>query len=178
MIDLFIFYFSLDSEWSSSISIHWYWSLIVEKLFFVPIHDLNESHIHPSTCFSALRTLLKREGFRNIFDWLLCVSYPGYIFSLHSCLLERVVKSSSSLGEGSMIALPIVETQSGEVLAYIPTNIISITDGQIFLFVDLFNVGIRSTINMRGKVEKLYFKRSSVISRCKFGLISFFIFLI
>ena len=178
MIDLFIFYFSSDSEWSSSISIHWYWSLIVEKLFFVTIYDLNESHIHPSTCFSALRTLLKREGFRDISDWLLCVSFPGYIFSLHSCLLERAAKSSSSLGEGSMIALPIVETRSGEVLVYIPTSIISITDEQIFLSVDLFNVGIRSTINVRGKVERLYFKRSSVISRCKFGLILFFIFFI
>ena len=63
-------------------------------------------------------------------------AYPGDVFYLHSRLLERAAKSSSSLGEGSMTALPIVETQSGDVSAYIPTNVISITDGQIFLSAD------------------------------------------
>uniref|UniRef100_A0A6N2MDV8 ATP synthase subunit alpha n=1 Tax=Salix viminalis TaxID=40686 RepID=A0A6N2MDV8_SALVM len=66
-------------------------------------------------------------------------AYPGDVFYLHSRLLERAAKLSSSLGEGSMTALPIVETQSGDVSAYIPTNVISITDGQIFLSADLFN---------------------------------------
>ena len=63
-------------------------------------------------------------------------AYPGDVFYLHSRLLERAAKSSSQLGEGSMTALPIVETQSGDVSAYIPTNVISITDGQIFLSAD------------------------------------------
>ncbi|KAF3654193.1 ATP synthase subunit alpha, chloroplastic [Capsicum annuum] len=75
-------------------------------------------------------------------------AYPGDVFYLHSRLLERAAKLSSSLGEGSMTALPIVETQSGDVSAYIPTNLISITDGQIFLSADLFNSGIRPTINV------------------------------
>ncbi|XP_028090784.1 uncharacterized protein LOC114290972 [Camellia sinensis] len=75
-------------------------------------------------------------------------AYPGDVFYLHSCLLERAAKSSSPLGEGSMTALPIVETQSGDVSAYIPTNVISITDGQIFLSADLFNAGIRPAINV------------------------------
>ncbi|KAL6492472.1 hypothetical protein OROGR_033389 [Orobanche gracilis] len=75
-------------------------------------------------------------------------AYPGDVFYLHSRLLERAAKLSSSLGEGSMTALPIVETQSGDVSAYIPTNVISITDGQIFLSADLFNAGIRPAINM------------------------------
>ncbi|KAK8547020.1 hypothetical protein V6N13_099765 [Hibiscus sabdariffa] len=74
--------------------------------------------------------------------------YPGDVFYLHSRRLERAAKSSSQLGEGSMIALPIVETQSGDVSAYIPTNVISITDGQIFLSIDLFNTGIRPAINV------------------------------
>ncbi|XVF82770.1 hypothetical protein PTKIN_Ptkin16aG0076100 [Pterospermum kingtungense] len=75
-------------------------------------------------------------------------AYPRDVFYLHSCLLERAAKLSSSLGEGSMIALPIVETQSRNVLAYIPTNVISITNGQIFSSVDLFNAGISPAINV------------------------------
>ncbi|QHO01553.1 ATP synthase subunit alpha [Arachis hypogaea] len=75
-------------------------------------------------------------------------AYPRDVFYLHSHLLERAAKSSSQLGEGSMTALPIVETQSGDVSAYIPTNVISITDGQIFLSADLFNAGIRPAINV------------------------------
>ncbi|KAJ6674268.1 ATP SYNTHASE SUBUNIT ALPHA MITOCHONDRIAL [Salix viminalis] len=69
-------------------------------------------------------------------------AYPGDVFYLHSRRLERAATLSSTLGEGSMTALPLVETQSGDVLAYIPTNVISITDRQIFLSTDLFNVGI------------------------------------
>ncbi|KAM0017733.1 putative H(+)-transporting two-sector ATPase [Helianthus debilis subsp. tardiflorus] len=82
-------------------------------------------------------------------------AYPGGCFYLHSRLLERAVKLSSLLGEGSMIALPIVETQMGDVSAYIPTNIISITDGQVFLFPDLFNVGIRPLFTKWGLQLKL-----------------------
>jgi F-type H+-transporting ATPase subunit alpha len=74
-------------------------------------------------------------------------AYPGDVFYLHSRLLERAAKLSTELGEGSMTALPIIETQAGDVSAYIPTNVISITDGQIFLSSDLFNAGIRPAIN-------------------------------
>ncbi|MEM9977777.1 MAG: F0F1 ATP synthase subunit alpha, partial [Cyanobacteria bacterium P01_D01_bin.2] len=72
---------------------------------------------------------------------------PGDVFYLHSRLLERAAKLSDDLGSGSMTALPIIETQAGDVSAYIPTNVISITDGQIFLSSDLFNAGIRPAIN-------------------------------
>nr|YP_009340581.1 ATP synthase CF1 alpha subunit [Wimmerella hederacea]APQ40154.1 ATP synthase CF1 alpha subunit [Wimmerella hederacea] len=82
-------------------------------------------------------------------------AYPGDIFYLHSRLLERAAKLSSHLGEGSMTALPIVETQSGDVSAYIPTNVISITDGQIFLSADLFNAGIRPAINVGLSVSRV-----------------------
>ena len=74
-------------------------------------------------------------------------AYPGDVFYLHSRLLERAAKLSPELGEGSMTALPIVETQAGDVSAYIPTNVISITDGQIFLSSDLFNSGQRPAVN-------------------------------
>jgi F-type H+/Na+-transporting ATPase subunit alpha len=74
-------------------------------------------------------------------------AYPGDVFYLHSRLLERAAKLSPDLGEGSMTALPIIETQAGDVSAYIPTNVISITDGQIFLSSDLFNAGVRPAIN-------------------------------
>lgn len=74
-------------------------------------------------------------------------AYPGDVFYLHSRLLERAAKLSTELGEGSMTALPIIETQAGDVSAYIPTNVISITDGQIFLSSDLFNSGIRPAVN-------------------------------
>nr|YP_010702856.1 ATP synthase CF1 alpha subunit [Campanula carpatica]WCO10136.1 ATP synthase CF1 alpha subunit [Campanula carpatica] len=82
-------------------------------------------------------------------------AYPGDVFYLHSRLLERAAKLSSDLGEGSMTALPIVETQSGDVSAYIPTNVISITDGQIFLSADLFNAGIRPAINVGLSVSRV-----------------------
>jgi F-type H+-transporting ATPase subunit alpha len=82
-------------------------------------------------------------------------AYPGDVFYLHSRLLERAAKLGSDLGEGSMTALPIVETQAGDVAAYIPTNVISITDGQIFLSSDLFNAGIRPAINVGISVSRV-----------------------
>nr|UFP91564.1 ATP synthase CF1 alpha subunit [Selaginella erythropus] len=82
-------------------------------------------------------------------------AYPGDVFYLHSRLLERAAKLSSQLGEGSMTALPIVETQAGDVSAYIPTNVISITDGQIFLSADLFNAGVRPAINVGISVSRV-----------------------
>ncbi|AKG23935.1 F0F1 ATP synthase subunit alpha [Calothrix sp. 336/3] len=74
-------------------------------------------------------------------------AYPGDVFYVHSRLLERAAKLSDDLGGGSMTALPIIETQAGDVSAYIPTNVISITDGQIFLSSDLFNAGVRPAVN-------------------------------
>jgi F-type H+-transporting ATPase subunit alpha len=82
-------------------------------------------------------------------------AYPGDVFYLHSRLLERAAKLSDALGEGSMTALPIIETQEGDVSAYIPTNVISITDGQIFLSADLFNAGIRPAINVGISVSRV-----------------------
>jgi len=74
-------------------------------------------------------------------------AYPGDVFYLHSRLLERAAKLSDELGGGSMTALPIIETQAGDVSAFVPTNVISITDGQIFLESNLFNAGIRPAVN-------------------------------
>merc|ERR1719213_1358147 len=82
-------------------------------------------------------------------------SYPGDVFYLHSRLLERAAKLSDALGGGSMTALPIIETQAGDVSAYIPTNVISITDGQIFLSADLFNSGLRPAINVGISVSRV-----------------------
>merc|ERR1712078_309978 len=82
-------------------------------------------------------------------------AYPGDVFYLHSRLLERAAKLSDQLGEGSMTALPIIETQGGDVSAYIPTNVISITDGQIFLSADIFNSGMRPAINVCISVSRV-----------------------
>jgi|TARA_B110000503_G_scaffold56448_1_gene90453 F-type H+/Na+-transporting ATPase subunit alpha len=82
-------------------------------------------------------------------------AYPGDVFYLHSRLLERAAKLSDALGGGSMTALPIIETQAGDVSAYIPTNVISITDGQIFLSGDLFNSGIRPAVNVGISVSRV-----------------------
>jgi F-type H+-transporting ATPase subunit alpha len=82
-------------------------------------------------------------------------AYPGDVFYLHSRLLERAAKLSDELGGGSMTALPIIETQASDVSAYIPTNVISITDGQIFLSNDLFNSGIRPAINVGISVSRV-----------------------
>ena len=82
-------------------------------------------------------------------------AYPGDVFYLHSRLLERAAKLNDELGAGSLTALPIIETQAGDVSAYIPTNVISITDGQIFLETDLFNSGVRPAINVGLSVSRV-----------------------
>ena len=82
-------------------------------------------------------------------------AYPGDVFYCHSRLLERAAKLSDAMGKGSMTALPIIETQAGDVSAYIPTNVISITDGQIFLSSDLFNSGLRPAINVGISVSRV-----------------------
>jgi F-type H+-transporting ATPase subunit alpha len=92
-----------------------------------------------AVAYRALSLLLKRPPGRE--------AYPGDVFYLHSRLLERAAQLSDELGGGSLTALPIIETQAGDVSAYIPTNVISITDGQIFLENELFNSGIRPAVN-------------------------------
>ncbi len=84
-------------------------------------------------------------------------AYPGDVFYLHSRLLERSAKVSDKLGAGSLTALPIIETQAGDVSAYIPTNVISITDGQIFVETDLFNSGVRPAVNVGLSVSRVGF---------------------
>ena len=97
--------------------------------------------------YRAMSLLLKRPPGRE--------AYPGDVFYLHSRLLERAVKLNDELGGGSITALPIIETQAGDVSAYIPTNVISITDGQIFLETSLFNSGIRPAINAGISVSRV-----------------------
>jgi F-type H+-transporting ATPase subunit alpha len=82
-------------------------------------------------------------------------AFPGDVFYLHSRLLERAAKLNDKLGGGSLTSLPVIETQAGDVSAYIPTNVISITDGQIYLESDLFNAGIRPAINVGISVSRV-----------------------
>ena len=100
-----------------------------------------------AVAYRAMSLLLKRPSGRE--------AYPGDIFYLHSRLLERAAKLSPALGGGSMTALPIVETLAGDISSYIPTNIISITDGQIYLESDLFNSGVRPAINVGLSVSRV-----------------------
>ncbi|MEK6325719.1 MAG: F0F1 ATP synthase subunit alpha [Acidobacteriota bacterium] len=97
--------------------------------------------------YRAISLLLKRPPGRE--------AYPGDVFYLHSRLLERAAKLSDQLGGGSLTALPIIETQAGDISAYIPTNVISITDGQIFLESDLFHQGVRPAINVGNSVSRV-----------------------
>ena len=100
-----------------------------------------------AAAYRQLSLLLRRPPGRE--------AYPGDVFFLHSRLLERSAKVSDELGAGSMTALPIIETQAGDVSAYIPTNVISITDGQIFLETDLFYSGVRPAINVGLSVSRV-----------------------
>ena len=100
-----------------------------------------------ASAYRQMSLLLRRPPGREAF--------PGDVFYLHSRLLERAAKLSDALGAGSMTALPIIETQAGDVSAYIPTNVISITDGQIFLSGDLFNAGVRPAINVGISVSRV-----------------------
>jgi F-type H+-transporting ATPase subunit alpha len=100
-----------------------------------------------AVAYREMSLLLRRPPGREAF--------PGDVFYLHSRLLERAAKLNDDLGAGSLTALPIIETQAGDVAAYIPTNVISITDGQIFLETDLFNSGIRPAINVGLSVSRV-----------------------
>ena len=100
-----------------------------------------------AVAYRALSLLIRRPPGRE--------AYPGDVFYLHSRLLERAAKLSNELGGGSLTALPIIETQAGDVSAYIPTNVISITDGQIFLESALFNAGNRPAVNVGLSVSRV-----------------------
>lgn len=100
-----------------------------------------------AVAYRAMSLLLRRPPGRE--------AYPGDVFYLHSRLLERAAKLSDKLGGGTLTALPIVETMAGDISAYIPTNVISITDGQIFLETDLFNSGVRPAINVGLSVSRV-----------------------
>ena len=100
-----------------------------------------------AAAYRTLSLLLKRPPGRE--------AYPGDVFYLHSRLMERAAKLKESLGGGSLTALPIIETQAGDVSAYIPTNVISITDGQIYLETDMFNAGFRPAINAGLSVSRV-----------------------
>lgn len=113
------------------------------KATLVVYDDLSKQ----AAAYRQMSLLLRRPPGRE--------AYPGDVFYLHSRLLERAAKLSDVLGAGSMTALPIIETQAGDVSAYIPTNVISITDGQIFLTSDLFNAGIRPAINVGISVSRV-----------------------
>ena len=97
--------------------------------------------------YRAISLLLRRPPGRE--------AYPGDVFYLHSRLLERCAKLSEEMGGGSMTGLPIIETKANDISAYIPTNVISITDGQIFLETDLFNSGVRPAINVGQSVSRV-----------------------
>jgi len=113
------------------------------KATLVIYDDLSKQAI----AYRQMSLLLRRPPGRE--------AYPGDVFYLHSRLLERAAKLNESLGGGSMTALPIIETQASDVSAYIPTNVISITDGQIFLSNDLFNAGVRPAINVGISVSRV-----------------------
>jgi len=113
------------------------------KSVLVVYDDLSKQAVS----YRQLSLLLRRPPGRE--------AYPGDIFYLHSRLLERAVKLNNELGAGSLTALPIIETQAGDVSAYIPTNVISITDGQIFLDTDLFYAGQRPAINVGISVSRV-----------------------
>ena len=103
--------------------------------------------IFQAVAYRQMSLLLRRPPGRE--------AYPGDVFYLHSRLLERAAKMNDDNGGGSLTALPVIETQAGDVSAYIPTNVISITDGQIFLETELFFKGIRPAINVGLSVSRV-----------------------
>jgi F-type H+/Na+-transporting ATPase subunit alpha len=124
----------------SSIGQHW---MYAGKHVLIVFDDLSKQ----AEAYRAVSLLLRRPPGRE--------AYPGDVFYLHSRLLERCAKLSDEMGAGSMTGLPIVETKANDISAYIPTNVISITDGQIFLESDLFNSGVRPAINVGTSVSRV-----------------------
>jgi F-type H+-transporting ATPase subunit alpha len=124
----------------SAIGQHWMYQ---GKHVLIIFDDLSKQ----AEAYRAISLLLRRPPGRE--------AYPGDVFYLHSRLLERCAKLSDELGAGSMTGLPIIETKAGDVSAYIPTNVISITDGQCFLEGDLFNSGVRPAVNVGVSVSRV-----------------------
>jgi F-type H+/Na+-transporting ATPase subunit alpha len=124
----------------SAIGQHW---MYAGKHVMIVFDDLSKQ----AEAYRAISLLLRRPPGRE--------AYPGDVFYLHSRLLERCAKLSDELGGGSMTGLPIIETKANDISAYIPTNVISITDGQIFLEADLFNAGVRPAINVGTSVSRV-----------------------
>ncbi len=124
----------------SSIGQHWMYN---GKHVLIVFDDLTKQ----AEAYRAVSLLLRRPPGRE--------AYPGDVFYLHSRLLERCAKLSDELGGGSMTGLPLIETRANDISAYIPTNVISITDGQIFLESDLFNSGVRPAINVGTSVSRV-----------------------
>jgi F-type H+/Na+-transporting ATPase subunit alpha len=124
----------------SSIGQHW---MYAGKHVLIVFDDLTKQ----AEAYRAVSLLLRRPPGRE--------AYPGDVFYLHSRLLERCAKLSDELGGGSMTGLPLIETKANDISAYIPTNVISITDGQIFLESDLFNSGVRPAINVGTSVSRV-----------------------
>ncbi|GIF64232.1 ATP synthase subunit alpha [Asanoa ishikariensis] len=124
----------------SSIGQHW---MYAGKHVLIVFDDLSKQ----AEAYRAVSLLLRRPPGRE--------AYPGDVFYLHSRLLERCAKLSDELGAGSMTGLPIVETKANDISAFIPTNVISITDGQIFVEPDLFNQGVRPAINVGTSVSRV-----------------------
>ncbi len=124
----------------STIGQHW---MYAGKHVLIVFDDLSKQ----AEAYRAVSLLLRRPPGRE--------AYPGDVFYLHSRLLERCAKLSDELGGGSMTGLPIIETKAGDVSAYIPTNVISITDGQIYLEADLFNAGTKPAINVGTSVSRV-----------------------
>ena len=116
----------------------------IPKRHAISFYDDLSKH---AQAYREISLLLRRPPGREAF--------PGDVFYLHSRLLERAAKLNDKLGAGSLTALPVIETQAGDVSAYIPTNVISITDGQIYLEADLFNGGIRPAINVGISVSRV-----------------------
>jgi F-type H+-transporting ATPase subunit alpha len=124
----------------SAIGQHW---MYAGKHVLIVFDDLSKQ----AEAYRAISLLLRRPPGRE--------AYPGDVFYLHSRLLERCAKLSEELGGGSMTGLPIIETKANDIAAFIPTNVISITDGQIFLEADLFNQGVRPAINVGTSVSRV-----------------------
>ncbi|MBU3061796.1 F0F1 ATP synthase subunit alpha [Nocardia sp. NEAU-G5] len=124
----------------SAIGQHWMYQ---GKHVLIVFDDLSKQ----AEAYRSISLLLRRPPGRE--------AYPGDVFYLHSRLLERCAKLSDEMGAGSMTALPIIETKAGDVSAFIPTNVISITDGQVFLESDLFNKGVRPAINVGTSVSRV-----------------------
>ncbi|MEP6560467.1 MAG: F0F1 ATP synthase subunit alpha [Nakamurella sp.] len=124
----------------SAIGQHW---MYAGKHVLIIFDDLSKQ----AEAYRAISLLLRRPPGRE--------AYPGDVFYLHSRLLERCAKLNDELGAGSMTGLPIIETKAGDVSAYIPTNVISITDGQCFLEGDLFNAGVRPAVNVGISVSRV-----------------------